>query len=255
MTQTKKRSKCKYMFVISGIDIIKVNQKFGLNVASNIPSISDTPPQNTTDVNELSDACLPSREPSKMSYFDQSKRLSSCSLTNPDLSSWCWWCKHSFSGVPFSCPLSYNPMMLKKSYRSAISKSHHTLKELRSGSRGTLDISPDMAIECSKSSFVTDGWFCSPNCLIAFVNENKTDPVYHNSKDLIAKMISSFQQTASKLPPPSPHWRLLTRFGGHLSIEHFRENISKIAYEDKGTTRTKILYNPISRCYEENLKF
>jgi len=252
---SKKRSKCKYMFVISKIDILKVNQKFGLNIACNIPSISSHPPQNTTNVNELSDACLPPREPTKISYFDQSKRLNSCTLTNPEKSSWCWWCRHSFSGIPYSCPLGYNPLVLKKSYRSAISKSHHTLKELRGHNYVPSQISTGMDIECSKPSFTTDGWFCSINCMIAFVNENKTNPTYYNSKDLIAKMFTAFEPESVTLPPAAPHWRLLMRFGGHLTINEFRENMTKVSYCDKGTTRTNVLYNPISRCYEEKLKF
>ena len=74
-------------------------------------------------------------------------------------------------------------------------------------------------------------------------------------EDLIAKMFTAFEPESVTLPPAAPHWRLLMRFGGHLTINEFRENMTKVSYCDKGTTRTNVLYNPISRCYEEKLKF
>ena len=52
---------------------------------------------------------------------------------------------------------------------------------------------------------------------------------------------------------PAPHWRMLSDFGGSLSIEEFRESFNKIRYVHHGTCEIKNC--SIGNLYEDQIKF
>jgi len=80
--------------------------------------------------------------------------------------------------------------------------------------------------------YVTDGVFCSFNCTMAFILDHKTNPLYLFSINLLMKMYyDTFLETAPTLEP-APSWRLLMTYGGHMTIEDFRKNFSKVEYQD-----------------------
>ena len=58
------------------------------------------------------------------------------------------------------------------------------------------------------------------------------NPTYVNSRFLLYQLLNkTFIQSDLKIDP-APHWRLLKDYGGHLSIEEFRESFYKIKYND-----------------------
>jgi hypothetical protein len=247
----KRKSKSKYLFRIDGIDVININNLYGVSIACNIPSNSHAIPQNTTDLNNL--AASEQITPDKITYFDESKRLRTCSIINPVTKTWCWWCKHPFSTVSVALPIEYNPAIISKTYKSVISKSNHVLKE-NAASYDSVD--DTLHIDRHIGSYVTDGTFCSFNCALAFCNENLHKSMYNKSKYMLTKLYKDFNPDPSaSLPPPAPSWRLLVRFGGYVSIDSFRNDFSKIEYVDRGFTRSTVLYNPLNKAFEEKLKF
>ena len=80
--------------------------------------------------------------------------------------------------------------------------------------------------------YITDGIFCSFNCVIAFINDNSKDPFYNESKMLTYTMYKEIMgKNVSKIKA-SPHWRLLKAFGGPLLIEDYRKTFNLFEYEE-----------------------
>jgi hypothetical protein len=61
---------------------------------------------------------------------------------------------------------------------------------------------------------MTKGYFCSLNCVMAYIYEHKLT----ESKILLAQLTKLINQTII----PSPHWLELDVFGGRKTIEQFR---------------------------------
>ena len=89
---SKKKTKCKYLFQLNGIDVFKIHTKYGIPIEDDInPSC---PPENTTQITMLTSDDESNR--GKINYLDETKKLRSCTVSQinfdqPDLC--CWWCK------------------------------------------------------------------------------------------------------------------------------------------------------------------
>ncbi len=251
-----KKSKSKYLFVLRKIDVMKIMSKYAINVSSNIPSISHIHPINTTDLTSLRESTfLKHREPEKMTFLDEAKRLRSCTLSKIDFEKgkrWCWWCKYPFDTPPWGCPIKLKSAINTVDYLSSISKTKYNIVEKRE---------TDNKNACV---YITDGMFCSVNCCSGWIEDNKKKTEYSQSAFLLLKM---YRQINNKrliespvVPTAAPDWRLLERFGGYLSIHQFREDFDKIEYLPAGTTVdstdvVQVKFNPVAHCFEEKLKF
>jgi hypothetical protein len=67
--------------------------------------------------------------------------------------------------------------------------------------------------------------------------------------------ILNSQTNFRPLPPPAPHWKMLEKFGGNLTLEDFRQNTNKNSYVYHGKSRVNVSFSPLATWYEENLKF
>lgn len=91
----------------------------------------------------------------------------------------CFWCKHSFSTKPIGCPIKFINNRIEKSYISQITKDKYYMKEnitktkLEQLSQLKQDTIEIKLIE--KEHYVTDGIFCSFNCVMSFIQENAHD--------------------------------------------------------------------------------
>ena len=84
-SKSTRKSKSKYIFKLYGIDLMKINFKYGINVSSNIPSSSNVHPLNTTDLSSLRDVMrLKQKDSTKITFLDESKRLRACTLAYAD---------------------------------------------------------------------------------------------------------------------------------------------------------------------------
>ena len=256
--KTNKKSKSKYIFLLRQIDVLKVMSKYGIRVSSNLPSVSHVHPDNTTDLTSLRDSShsfLKQKEPDKISFLDESKRLRSCTLSQIDYKNgkrWCWWCKHQFDTPPWGCPIRLKSAVKRVNYLSAISKTKYSLVEKR-----------EIDEESNTCMYITDGMFCSINCCTSWAHDNKRESNYVQSLFLLLKMYRQVSRKAFteivNLPTPAPDWKLLERFGGYLSIHQFREDFDKIEYLPVGVTThsppVHVKFMPTAHCFEEKLKF
>jgi hypothetical protein len=248
----------RYIFVLN-VDVEKIDKKYDIKIISNIIDDEDFVPNNTTKLSELpvEKGCI-----DIVSFLDESKKLHKCTLTMIDFnmnkkleysdSYNCFWCRHHIDTLPLGCPISYVSNTAVKKYYSEISKDHYTIKE---------NITKHKIIESDKidtleeNFFFTDGVFCSFNCIIAFILDNKRNKLYDNSIMLTTKMYNNINGTAKISITPAPHWRLLNEYGGNLTITEFRNSFNKIEYDNFGTVKNLPEFHSIGTIYEKKLKF
>lgn len=141
----------------------------------------------------------------------------------------CFWCRHRFSTLPIGCPLRYLPTQV---VRTILSKSEdsstYSIKENVSESLCS-SIHEDTV---RKAYFETDGIFCSFNCCLAFINDNAHKSRYRQSKTLLSNMYAAAVGTCVAQIQPAPSWRLLSEYGGHMSIDEFRQTFNKVQYSE-----------------------
>lgn len=96
----------------------------------------------------------------------------------------CWWDSHEFEGVPVGCPVRHDE---------------------------------------NRGRFWCEGFFCSWSCVRAYAGVYVKDLVTRNMIPLWIKKLSG-DRSRNGISAPAPHWCVLARFGGNMSIEEFREN-------------------------------
>lgn len=164
----------------------------------------------------------------------------------------CFWCRHQFEGIPLGCPITYKNNQIEKNYYSEITKDNYIIKENIDNDRFKItknNISfPDYKTKgiklVEKNYFISDGIFCSFNCCLAFINDNKGNSLYDNSKSLLLHIYHNIGGSVDELIP-APSWRLLKVYGGQLSIEHFRKSSSTNLYKQINVIYDMPKFKPI----------
>jgi len=228
----------KRTFFLKGFNVQETEEKYGLCIISNIENESIIPANKTNifDVLEKVDEV-------PVSFVDE--KNDKCLITMLD---WihkekfplktnvlCFWCKHSFNSKPLGCPIKYMNHRIEKSYISNITKDKYYMKEnvTKKKLETVLNTPSSMEIKAIETEhYVTDGIFCSFNCIIAFVNDHSYDTFYRESKFLTYTMYKEMIGKDVKKIKASPHWRLLKSFGGPLSIEEYRKTFNLFEYEE-----------------------
>lgn len=228
----------KYTFFLKGINIKEVEEKYGLSIVSNIEN-ETVVPSNKTNIFDIMDKVdeLPvsfvddKNEKCLITMFDWIHKEKFPIQTNIS----CFWCKHSFSNKPLGCPIKYVNHRIEKSYISNITKDKYYMKEnvTKQKLENVLQVKNSMEVKPIETEhYVTDGIFCSFNCIIAFVNDHSYDPFYRESKTLTYTMYNEIVGKDVKKIKASPHWRLLKTYGGPLSIDEFRKTLNIFEYEE-----------------------
>lgn len=176
----------------------------------------------------------------------------------------CYWDHHVFEGPGCCCPISYIPRQISATTdsfrphvsevpRSGIDSSSHGARpttEDRADEEDAINrpssdkvfvikenipFSKDVSsLDVSDSYYEVDGLFCSPECCLAFINDEKTKAggsKYADSERYLYNMLGLTTKCQ-----PANSYRLLKEYGGNLSIQQFRNNNKSIKYEFNGTT-------------------
>ena len=260
-----KRNKIKkYIFTLKNIDTEKIDRKFKISIVSNVGTIPDNQPKNTT---KISDLTADKNAYRTISFLDEVKNTHKCKISVVrfqggdkkifDTNQYdCFWCRHLIpkNTYPLSCPIKYVPNQAVKTYCSEISKDFYIIKENIIGK----EQNTDNRIEISKRNYyISDGLFCSFNCVMAYIDDKKANSMYNMSEMLLLKIYNDTfprQQITSIMV--APHWRKLRKYTGDLTIEEFRNGFNKIEYQNHGF----IVYNLpkftlMGTLFEEHLKF
>lgn len=190
------------------------------------------------------------------------QRLSTDGQLPNETSMSCFWCRHPFTTPPIGCPVRFVASQLCKRYVSEITKDPYLIKENLTSPRKARMVETDCPEGISitlidKDYYETDGVFCSFNCCIAFIEDEKNNPLYAQSRQLLFKM---YTDTYEKFPMEddiirAPHWRLLRVYGGHLSIQDFRASFNAVQYTQYNRIATRPKMHTIGFLFEEKHKF
>lgn len=140
----------------------------------------------------------------------------------------CFWDRHPFSGPGIYCPIDKKLTPNIKEYISYINGK-------------TYKIQDSLNMDDEKKTYSIDSIFCSTECCLAYLEDNKHNYIYQNSLLYLLEIYPNIQEKKT-----APHWRLLQPYGGPLTIEKFRESFSNITFTNNG-----ILFNPISFLFVE----
>ena len=152
----------------------------------------------------------------------------------------CFWCRHPFTNIPIGCPLKYIPRQLEKKYFSEIHKENYTIlhnitsKNIEEKMQGL-----------SGNYYETDGIFCSFNCCLSFIYDNIKNPIFAHSQSLLGKLYMELYDIPPYDIKPAPHWRLLKEYGGTMTIEEYRDSLSKITFDFYAKIRELPKFKPV----------
>lgn len=211
------------------------------------------------------------------SFLDESKKDHQCVVTmktfmfNEDLPTttavYCFWCRHPFHYRPIGCPIDFISDRMTKSYHSEITKEKYMLREnvtkqqlndlvaeLGEQQRNQYTIENTYELQ-SRNYYLIDGLFCSFNCCLAFIQANKTNPLYLYSEAYLVKIYYDvFGEHCGPLHP-APSWRLLKNYGGHMTIDDYRKNFYKVEYQNVDNIIIPFPQSkPVGFLYEKQVK-
>ena len=257
----------KYVFTLKGVNTEKVDQRFGISIVSNIQDAETIPPKNTTKISDLS---ANRNTPEIISFIDEAKKSHKCSVSMVDFSTNkifghcknnynCFWDRDPIpeNVMAIGCPLKYVPNQAVKTYYSEISKDKYTIKENITTKRcKTIQEKKDGLLTVNgKNYYLTDGIFCSFNCCMAYIEDNKHDSRYNMSEMLLLKMYHDIYPKKVAIIDEAPHWRKLKKYGGDLTIGQLRDSFNKIEYKEYGYVSDIIKFRSLGVLFEEKLKF
>ena len=138
----------------------------------------------------------------------------------------CWWCRYSFTTCPIGLPIEYYPH--ESSSRKQIAREAALTKA-------------NLSLEMN-DFFVTDGLFCSFPCCKAYYNDCRGDLKYRESLPLLLLLYSKLTNRTTQTIPEAPHWKLLKAYGGHLTIDEFRQTFGKLEYIQTPNIKRPYMY-------------
>ena len=126
----------------------------------------------------------------------------------------CWWDRKTFETCPIGAPINYCHDILSSN-----------MKEIVKANISKLNLNCDM-----ENYFETEGIFCSFSCAKAWIMEqSKVDIRYKDSSTLLNQLYYKLYGEIIDISP-APTWKILEKWGGHLSIEEFRNSYCVIQY-------------------------
>lgn len=232
--------------------VLKIDNPNGIDTKYNLDTsnlITNILPTNVTNINDLENI---KKQTPYIPFIDETRKFAITLLSKnsvPNKVSCCFWDRHPFSTTPVGCPIAYYPNKIKKSFISDLTKERFTIEQNIPTHRTMTEPFTLM----KNDYYEVDGLCCSFNCALAYMLEYHPNPQVY----LLNKMYIDVFQSPVKIIPAS-HWRLLTPYGGHLSIEEFRNQFNHITFHNpemdiqmKQVPKIK----PIGYLYEEQYIF
>lgn len=218
--------KKQYLFKLSGVQPEEVERQYNFKTNSDLSLTETFIPCQSTKITELQNF------KHNITIVDELKNVHNAKIStvynhsNRELC--CFWDRHPFTGEPIYCPVEKVQQPLIKQYVSSINGKTYKIQ--------------DSMQQPKLQEYYVDGVFCSIECCLAFIEANKFDPIYQNSEYYLREI---FNNLADQKHAPS--WRLLSVYGGNMTIEEYRKSFINTIYIPDG-----IVYNPICFLFKEN---
>lgn len=147
----------------------------------------------------------------------------------------CWNCRHPFNSRPLGIPLRY--VKLSKA-------DEEKFKQFLIDHNFSSDTSGD-------GYFEVEGIVCSWECMKNFICERSCESRYKDSANLMALMYTMFTSMPLNIQRAGT-WRALKEWGGHQTIDEFRESFQNVVFVDTINFKRPMMYTT-SRMYEEKI--
>lgn len=100
-------------------------------------------------------------------------------------------------------------------------------------------------IPIPENFFECEGYFCSYPCVKLYINQQRNNPKYKDSDQLLKLMYFYIEGKEIDNINPSLDWRLLEEYGGDMSIEKFLEESVNTSYYEVLSKKTLLLMRPL----------
>lgn len=245
------------VFKLSGIDFKKLDEKYNLSLKPNLDV--EEPEDNITKISDLNNNV---KIPRNITFLDDMKNMIKCGIVMIDFKQkrsihgskyHCYWCRHSIEFHPIGIPVDYVPHCLTKNYFSEITRDNYTITQyINDEEKSNECIKHDDRISLEKNGYyLTDGVFCSFNCIKSYLEDNKKNELYQNSTMYLNTIYKKLTNNNYYEIIPAPDWKTLDVYGGFKTIEEFREELNSIEYKDKGILKQM---QSVSYLFEKNFK-
>ena len=267
MKSTDNYSNKQYTFILKNIDTESIEKRFGITIISNIDIAIDKLPENVTKIVDLNEN---KNTQEIISFIDEAKKTHKCCVSMIDFTTKdrlnessehydCFWCRNSIPKniISIGCPIKYVYSQAIKSYYSEISKDNYIIKEniTKNKQKKIEEFKHQQIGIIDKNYYITDGIFCSFNCCMAYITENKNNSLYNMSEMLLLKMYNDMYPSSIPSIEKAPHWRNLKSYGGSYTIEQFRASFNKIEYKNHGMVFDFPKFKSVGVMFEEKIKF
>lgn len=150
----------------------------------------------------------------------------------------CWDCRHTFPTRVLGCPLRYNSCTQNSVERSRVEQKFR---------KSNLPIT-------TLDFFETEGVFCSFPCIKSYILAQKTNSRYSNSSTLLTLLYTKLTGNPITYIPPSPGWKQLIEYGGHLTIKEYRATFGKLEFIETTNTRRPYMFSSSKYIEERRTK-
>jgi hypothetical protein len=249
------------MYKISKKTIMSATQKYNLGFDG--ITQNDERPEDSTKISDII------TKPTEYAYLDEVKKMKTCKISFVDYrlgtspfeennNVVCFWDTEPINNTSlvFGCPISHVSDVGMNSYYSVITKDFYKISE--NLPPGMIDIKQKLGeVDIVENDYyLSDGIFCSPFCAKAFIKNNKGNPLYVKSEFLLSTIYRKMTGDESYIKS-SPHWRMLKKFGGPMSIEQFRDQSKNCIYNKTEFVQKmcKNIYKPMGFVFEEKVLF
>jgi hypothetical protein len=223
----------KYTFTLA-VDVEELDARLGC-----VPSVKTFGkiPKNSTKLSDvLSGHVINFLDPSKKSkrWVILMKDQVSSGILSETYTHKCWRCHQMINGQVLGCPIKYVQDSGQSEYYSHIQKKEITLLEGQ-----------------NIGYYLTVGMFCDWGCLTGYAQDQHHLPEFRESVQLIYKMY--VEAGYSGQPLPSPPFTVLKEYGGHLTIQEYKQKYAIDTYKKTGNYYIRMV--PIGELLDVSSRF
>ena len=152
----------------------------------------------------------------------------------------CDRCHHTFDTMPIGCPIHYVNL------GENTVRSKEILQKL---------IKRNLNLNENSEIFITKKIFCDLKCLAAWINiKAKTDPLYEKCHSMFTLLVQKLEIIYGKKlnVVPSPDIESLKCYGGHLTIDEYRQLNGELTYQVSKSLQAPLFF-PAGEIVEEML--
>lgn len=160
----------------------------------------------------------------------------------------CWWCRSPFKSNSVACPIRYC-RDLSPDDEGIDALNYKRIQEKLKQANLPSD---------TNDFFETEGLFCSFPCVKAYIIDQLSRTKSGKYKRALTLLTFMYQKLMNPdnvaVIPSAPHWKMLSDYGGHLTVDEFRLIHGNYEYEETVNVKRPYMYTCSSYFQERRVK-